>query len=117
MTDATSRAAAAKAPRSPAPALRGELMWAPIAAASAHAFFLVAGWAPLAARWSAHGTKDTVALSLEWTLVSIAGYLLAVGATLLWAPVTKPKEAEGMREAMFVYNVYMTLLSAFMCVR
>ena len=31
-------------------------------------------------------------------------------------PAAKPKESEGTREAMFVYNVYMTALSAVMCV-
>jgi hypothetical protein len=116
-----------------APALRGDLMWTPIMLATAHAAVLANAYAPLSAAFLARATEGRVLLSLPLTIVAVIGYLLAVGAALLWAPRPAaaaaaaaadgkqppreaPREPEGTREAMFVYNVYMTLMSAIMCV-
>lgn len=110
-----------------APALRGDLMWTPIMLATAHAAVLASAYAPLSAAFLARATEGRVLLSLPLTIVAVVGYMLAVGAALLWAPRPAaaaadgkqppreaPREPEGTREAMFVYNVYMTLLSAVM---
>jgi hypothetical protein len=113
-----------------APTLRGELMWTPIMLATAHAAVLASAYAPLSAAFLARATEGRVLLSLPLTAVAVIGYMLAVGAALLWAPRPAaaaaadgkqppreaPREPEGTREAMFVYNVYMTLLSFVMCV-
>ena len=112
-----------------APALRGDLMWTPIMLATAHAAVLASAYAPLSAAFLARATEGRVLFSLPLTIVAVVGYMLAVGAALLWAPRPAaaaadgkqppreaPREPEGTREAMFVYNVYMTLLSAVMCV-